>query len=88
MSASQTVEMQGFEPWSRQGNQRAFYVRIQTWIFMKFQASVRPLKSPYLQLGFAPESQFFEGYFLLTTLRTPRCRNLPRRNDGNYLILN
>jgi len=40
------VEMQGFEPWSRQGNQRAFYVRIQTWIFMKFQASVRPLKSP------------------------------------------
>jgi hypothetical protein len=24
------VEMQGFEPWSRQGNQRAFYVRIQT----------------------------------------------------------
>jgi hypothetical protein len=23
-----SVEMQGFEPWSRQGSQRAFYVRI------------------------------------------------------------
>ena len=88
MSASQTVEMQGFEPWSRQGNQRAFYVRIQTWIFEESQASVRPLRFPYLQLSFTSESQFFEGYFLLTTRRTPRCRNLPGRHDGNYLILN
>ena len=40
------VEMQGFEPWSRQGNQRAFYVRIYAWIFMAFQAHIRPLKFP------------------------------------------
>ena len=39
----QTVEMQGFEPWSRLGNQRAFYVRIYAWIFMESQAHIRPL---------------------------------------------
>ncbi len=41
-----SVEMQGFEPWSRQGSQRAFYVRIYAWIFEEFQAHIRPLKLP------------------------------------------
>ncbi|ALW83768.1 hypothetical protein AUC43_00790 [Hymenobacter sedentarius] len=40
------VEMQGFEPWSRQGNRRAFYVRIYAWIFMAVQAHIRPLHRP------------------------------------------
>jgi hypothetical protein len=40
------VEMQGFEPWSRQGSQRAFYVRIYAWIFERVQAHIRPLNSP------------------------------------------
>jgi len=55
------VEMQGFEPWSRQGSQRAFYVRIYAWIFEEFQAHIRPLKFPYPQLGFAAESRLFDG---------------------------
>jgi hypothetical protein len=56
-----SVEMQGFEPWSRQGSQRAFYVRIYAWIFEELQAHIRPLKFPYPQLGFAAESRFFVG---------------------------
>ncbi len=55
------VELQGFEPWSRQGDQRAFYVRIYAWIFEEFQAHIRPLKFPYPQLGFAAESRLFVG---------------------------
>ncbi len=53
--------MQGFEPWSRQGSQRAFYVRIYAWIFEVFQAHIRPLKYPYPQLGFAAESRLSDG---------------------------
>jgi hypothetical protein len=56
-----SVEMQGFEPWSRQGSLRAFYVRIYAWIFEEFQAHIRPLKFPYPQLGFAAESRLFNG---------------------------
>ena len=43
---NQTVELQGFEPWSRQGSRRAFYVRIYAWIFEMLQAHIRPLNHP------------------------------------------
>jgi len=53
--------MQGFEPWSRQGSQRAFYVRIYAWIFEAAQAHIKPLSVPYPQLGFAAESRLSDG---------------------------
>ncbi len=46
LEAGFSVELQGFEPWSRQGRRRAFYVCIYAWIFEGAQAHIRPLVSP------------------------------------------